>query len=345
MERAIELGRLKRFSNSSFKIDWFGNVVTLRMPAGEVRCVRTVCRELPSSGQTSFLSNSVVVNVPLAFLGQIRLGDIWRDGRRVGSADVQEETFSLDVNSESMTSIESGSRRADSTYELPFAQCDRHRGHTESQLTRIAINSHQSLLIPCMEVTRFYFGTCGTLLNKLFGGITEVRDVVQMVHTNASGSCEIRPTKGVVGIAAPDIARIALDAAALHAANMLTKSGIRAAANRELYYPRTLLPLRGTTNLTVRGQWIEHNKQRTFLASQIVSCTHPFPFKELTCHVWAKEREEQAQQSMAGQHTQVLATSPSQSNATIAAPSTQQLRRMAFPDLARKRIQTIWHRV
>lgn len=348
MGRLVVLERLKKYSNNSFKIEWFGNIVSLRMPNGNVRCVRTVCRELPVSGQTSLLPDTVIVNLPLAFLSQVRLGDVWREGCWVGEPDLQEETFSsLQIDRQTMTTIEAGARRAkeDAGYALPFEQFDGHRDHIQSLLTMITIDEGRSLLIPCMEVLRFYFGSSGALLNKLFDGLQGLQEVIALAHEHQSGACELHLAKGMNSIAAPDIARIALDSHAQHAVKMLTLSGMRAAANCEAYHPRTLLPFNGETDLTVRGKWLHHGDQRTFLVLQIVRCTHPFPFNELVYHVWINDKAVSQMLLPKRPDAHINLLPPSAQAQTVSTPSAPMRRQFAFPDLAGKKMKAIWHRV
>ena len=83
------------------------------------------------------------------------------------------------------------------------------------------------------------------------------------------------------GASAADLARICYSSDAKKAARVIGSSCLQCANQGKPIYPIGIFPFVGKTDLTVTGRWID----QTFVVSQIVSCTHPFPFSSLRYEV------------------------------------------------------------
>jgi len=167
-------------------------------------------------------------------------------------------------------------------YLLPFTDFEGHREHTHAQCVRIAVDSRSMLVIPCMELIRFYFGASGSFLKRLFSGAFALDRLYSDARMNQkSRIANITLAPDLSGVAAATVARIAFCSQARSAASWIVNSGVATAANRHSYYPKTTFPFFGKTELTACGRWITHGDSRTFLAEQLSRCTHPFPFNSL----------------------------------------------------------------
>jgi hypothetical protein len=167
-------------------------------------------------------------------------------------------------------------------YPLPFSKFGGHRENTHAHCARIALDDHSTLLVPCMELVRFYFGASGSFLKRLFSGafaLDRLYSKARLNHQTRTANVDL--AEDLSGAAAATVARIAFDCQARRAASWIVNSAVAAAANGSRYYPKTSFPFLGETDLTADGRWIEHGSRRIFLAEQLVRCTHPFPFDSL----------------------------------------------------------------
>jgi hypothetical protein len=101
-------------------------------------------------------------------------------------------------------------------------------------------------------------------------------------YSEKDGTAFIRLSTGLIGPAAPTVARIAFDTAAARAASCVLNSCQAAAYNGVDVHPKGLFPFDGETTLTVRGIELPSSKRRRLvLATTLEQCTHPFPFQRL----------------------------------------------------------------
>jgi hypothetical protein len=282
---------LRNLGSAPLRIEWFGNVSYAGHSGGRSPMV-SVTLARGHQGQwirTDIVDDSpLTASIPVAFLRLLRIGDIWVSGQRVGtdpgSTRITFERLQID---DSTTNIlpaglpvaEDGDRPA---YLLPFSDFDGHRGHTGAFCARVRLPEGGFLVVPCMELIRFYFGDSGLLLKRLFSGATATDNLyLSAWRRDVSGSAHLTLAPGLPFPAARTVARIAFDRQAARAAAWIAKSGVTAAAHSERHYPRTTFPFKGKTNLTVEGRWLEGGERRVFLAERILQCSHPFPFEWL----------------------------------------------------------------
>lgn len=228
------------------------------------------------------------LRVPLAFLRLFRIGDIWHGGQCCGSdpSETREKFEGLDIIDEAFDVKPSGlplSNLGDHVvFPLPFEQFDAHRSHTGAYCVRVKVSSNTTLVVPCMELIRFYFGASGSLLKRLFSGVSGMNQLYTRATINpVTKRANLDLADGLHGESATTVGRIAFDAYAKSAGRWIVNSGVAASANGEKYYPKTTFPFRGKTNLVAEGRWITQADHRVFLAERLISCTHPFPFDEL----------------------------------------------------------------
>lgn len=287
MQSSVSFGALRRLGEGAFRIVWFGNIVRGTTTDG-VTVIFSPSRMTPSTGEeTCDLSKRTSVVLPVAYLRKFRIGDIWEGGKWTGRRDTQtRETFHLDIAENSTAVMPVGvplnSDQVSPQYLLPFSDFQGHRDHTHTQCVRIALQDGSMLVVPCMELVRFYFGASGSFLKRLFSGafaLDHFYSNARLNQKNRTASIELAPD--LPGVAAATVARIAFCSQARSAARWIVNSSIATAANGLMYYPKTTFPFFGKTDLTAYGRWIIHGKFRIFLAEQLSCCTHPFPFDTL----------------------------------------------------------------
>jgi len=241
---------------TTVRVVWFGDVRTsVTTTVARAR----ICVVLQAEGATSVEQRKDVL-VPAGFFRFVRMGDVWREGRQVGSAPLVRETFRELVIDDTTTtvspagaptSLPDGTQR----FDLRFEAFDGHRAHTASWVAKVELDSRSSLVVPCMELARFYFSESGSLAAQLFSGARAAGGLyVDWYLSAATGVANLTLGVDLNGAAASTVARIASDKAARRAFWDVVKSGVADHANRKPWYPRMRFPLIGRTDLTCEGE-------------------------------------------------------------------------------------------
>jgi len=289
---------LRNLGSAPLRIEWFGDVSYAGRSGGRSPMVAVT---LARGHQGQWIRTDIVddspltASIPIAYLRLLRIGDIWVSGQRVGtdpgSTRITFENLQIDDSTTSVLPAglpvaEDGGKPA---YLLPFSDFDGHRGHTGAFCARVRLPEGGFLVVPCMELIRFYFGDSGLLLKRLFSGATATDNLyLSAWRSDVSGAAHLTLAPGLPFPAARTVARIAFDRQAARAAAWIAKSGVTAAAHSERYYPRTAFPFKGETNFTVEGRWLGGGERRVFLVERILQCSHPFPFEWLFARTTAE---------------------------------------------------------
>lgn len=288
----VVLESLRQLGSVPFRIDWFGDILYGGHRGGHSPMVNLVLSRgyegewIRSSGADD--GTAITTAVPAAYLRLLRMGDVWVLGQRTGTDEASIQlTFPEVVVSDSTveivpTGLPAGQTEGEPVYLLPFAEFDAHRGHTGAFCARVRLDAGITLIVPCMELVRFYFGASGALLKLLFSGALGLDELYSNAFCHpTTGVANVTLGKGLPYQAGVTVARIAFNDRAKRAATWIAKSGVAATANKERYYPKTSFPFEGVTDLTARGRWLGTGETRAFLVEQLLECTHPFPFKAL----------------------------------------------------------------
>ena len=141
------------------------------------------------------------------------------------------------------------------------------------------------LLVPCMEIIRFYFGSTGNLIQRLFRSPLSPNALWTDKRFNpANKHLHLVLASRLSGISAADIGRMAESKHAWRSAAGIYASCQKASVQRHPVYPYTGFPFEGITDLVVSGAWLPFGDrgQATFLVYRLRSCSHPFPFRSLS---------------------------------------------------------------
>jgi len=338
------------------RLEWFGKIY--RGAATTVDAVFSPWGVNPDTGEMlSGKGKQRSIQLPIAFLRLFRIGSIWQNGSLSRKFDHQaREVFHLDIQEGSVKVAPAGAPLNDDSrapvYPLPFASFTGHLDHTHAYCARIDLDEQTILLIPCMELVRFYFGASGSFLKRLFSGPFALDRLATYSRLDRmSGKAVIDLADDLAAPAAATIARIVFDSQARSAASWIVNSGTAAAANKQPYYPKTTFPFFGETDLTADGRWFAEGGYRIFLAEQIQSCTHPFPFETLfyTTHRHSLKSqnickpasiEDNAQDDAPSVDVQLDETQGSTLLSPIEVSCGEQIDE-PFPDLAMKKIRRV----
>jgi hypothetical protein len=282
----------ERVSNTPVRIDWLGDVITVFSRGKRSQVIKVACSkwEIGTAwGGAQYEAPQLEALVPIAYLRRLRVGDIWHEGYRVGGARLLQKSFvGLRVDRTAAEIVPGGGESTCSDgvsrHEIPFAHFVGHKAHTISHVVKVRVDAKTSLLVPCTELTRRYFGDSGLLLSRVFSGALAERtlydlETAEINRLTGAANLRLGPEMPYQAVAA--IARIAFDPAAKKAFQGLVNSGVAATANKKPWYIKMGFPIDGLTDLNVRGLWLERGPDRSFLALQILSCSHPFPFEKL----------------------------------------------------------------
>lgn len=233
----------------------------------------------------SVLSNQRQISLKVGLLGLVKIGDIWQNGQCICTPTYQTERFGkLNINKTTATIIKAG-LPINGEFILPLDEHPWHRLQTMSYCICITIPNDKRIIIPCIELIRFYFGSSSKLLHLLFTRKISTEDFWKSSNfNNSSGHLHLKLAENLSGMSASDIGRMALDNNAWRAARLIFDTCMAASTAREPIYPFTGFPFIGETDLVCTGKWLPYGSMpnATFVVYQLKSCSHPFPFKSLS---------------------------------------------------------------
>lgn len=172
----------------------------------------------------------------------------------------------------------------DEEYYLPAAQHPWHLQQTQSYCIKVELPEGKRIIIPCMEMIRFYFGSSASFLHRLFMSNITYEHLWKSKHFDpVFERLHLKLSDGISGASAADIGRIAMNQEARCAASLIFRTCQLALLNSQPIYPYTGFPFTGKTNLTASGIWLSRGaaENSTFVVYRLKSCAHPFPFQSL----------------------------------------------------------------
>lgn len=223
--------------------------------------------------------------VSVASLPMLAIGDLWQLGQRISSPDYEVETFhDLKVNHETASFVKAGFA-VEGKFLLPLQCHPWHFQHTQSYCVAVTLNDGRRLLVPCVELIRFYFGSSSNLVQRLFSAPLKSDRFWKSKQFNPkTGHLHLALADYISPASSKDIGRIAESRLAWRAAAGIHASCQKATANGRPAYPCTGFPFEGITDLVASGIWLPlgDRERATFLAFRLRSCAYPFPFQSLS---------------------------------------------------------------
>ena len=352
---------------SHWRIDWLGDIA---FPNRSVRRKQpSVFLHLSRLADERFRSDPSVLLSPhctgpaklqrriwvsVGTLALVRIGDIWHKGGLALRPDYELEEFAgLQIDKESTAIVKAGLNLNNEGFLLPISEHPWHIQCTQSYCLMVHLPNERRLIIPCMELARFYFGSSSGLFSKLFLPPLFRDALFSSASLDPySRRLQIDLAEKMSGASAADIGRIALDPIAARAARIVGNSCLRASTAGLPIYPQARFPFEGKTNLIASGRWLSHGgvPKSTFLVYNLRSCSHPFPFRSLQYTTKGTQPrpklQKQTRSPTEDPKFQRLPAPESKDSALVEkdassklAGKTKQIREVArFPDLERKSI-------
>lgn len=294
--------RFTVFPKGHWRIVWVGEVKFIRNTHNVFQPVISVTlRSVPEP------SKLTEVNVAVGQMVKLIIGSEYVDGvEQLIDFVHQREYFNLTTYQAKFIKAGSSlSESEDNAFWLPFAAHDQHKHHTESWCLLVTLDE-VDLIIPCIEMLRFYFGSSSNLLKQIVRNYFTPKNLWQDHTFDEAAHLKITLAQGISGASAADIGRIIVSKVAHDAVAMVSKSISTSTANREKAYIKMPFPFIGKTKLQVVGQWlrIDGSKDR-FVVNVIESCSHRMPYHSLNYVSHAKSinmLHPSSAQAQAGMH-------------------------------------------
>lgn len=343
--------------HETWRVDWFGDVLYQR----QYRYTQPFIRVSLSRVTLDSLGNWVYPErfgswieqiqavVPVGMLGMLTIGSIWCDGQLVAEPPYVQETLTVSTECSASQLVKAGIQRPDGSFILPFDRHPYHRTHTHSYCLQAILNEGVRLIIPAPELIRFYFGSSSSLLGRLFQGPFREQRLWAHAEIDAYRHATIDLAKGISGMSAAHVARIAFDPYALSAAKTVSASLLSATDSDGKAYPKMPFPFSGRSDLRAKGVWLSESYPKTFLAFQIMSCSHSFPFTGLTYSMARKQDMNGPGDASSGDGASRHFSGWSNSKAIVSEPPgggkgaflSRYLSASKFPDLDRKMVARV----
>jgi hypothetical protein len=350
----------------SWRIDWFGD---LAFPNRSIRRTQpSLLLHLSRVHDANFRDDPSVLlspdsTSPARFqrkiwvsggtLPLLRIGDIWRNGKLELSPDYQLESFAgLRIDDTTVHLIKAGLNLDDKGFLLPLSEHPWHLQCTHSYCVMVELGGDRQIIIPCIELIRFYFGSSSGLITKLFLPPLERKSLYGNARFDTpTRRLVLELAEKISGASAADIGRLHLDPVAWRAAVHIGTSALKASVANQNIYPQAIFPFEGDTTLIAAGKWLSLGDQAnaTFLVYSLRSCSHPFPFRTLSykahyAHSASRTPDQSDQRETAGSMRRSASDSRDQSiveqdaSSGLASKAKPIRLEPRFPDLRKKAI-------
>ena len=156
-----------------WRLDWFGDIafpdrsIRRRQPSVFVHLSRVTDSRFHDDPAVLLSAHSTAppnfqrrVWVSVGTLPLLRVGDVWRDGQLDVRPDYELEEFTdVQIDQNTTTLIKAGLNLDDGGFLLPLSEHPWHIQCTQSYCLLVDLPDSRRLIIPCMEMIRFYFGS------------------------------------------------------------------------------------------------------------------------------------------------------------------------------------------
>ncbi len=238
---------------STWRVDWFGDLsypsrsTRSNQPSMTVWLSKVVDPQWAESPD-ALISPDLTAHrqrisrrVALGTLVILRLGDLWRDQQLIARPRYETEEFrDVDVVGDRVTIIKAGSSLDDGSFVLPASDHPWHMAATHSYCAQVALSDGRFLVIPALELARFYFGTSSALLTLMFspGFAKEALCTNDCFVDEHGGLADLTLAPGLPASSAHDVARLVFGRKSMVRASLLSRSCVKASLAGEPIFPQ-----------------------------------------------------------------------------------------------------------
>lgn len=292
-----------------WRLNWIGEVENFRpgyLPS-KIRLsfspvIDSSCNRFSAKSVHNEINDWVMVNI--GALPMLRLGSLWKNGTEVRDIDYECDESVFNVRS---SLIPQFMTLRDLVYPSVYAvggKCCYTPCLVLDDMSMLSTSNPKmawrkskpitTVVIPCTEILRFYFGTSSTIIRKLIhGAAMNINEVLIIKESNGvrrsgvvdGGKLCLTLRKNISDINAWPIVRILFDKIAAMTTRDLYKNILDSRARNEKSYIKMNLPFEGQSNLKSQGIWLggssNQDNREFFLVTRLLSCTADIPFKGL----------------------------------------------------------------
>lgn len=284
------INEIKNLGSGTWRVDWFGAIERNQSVPTEF-AFRVILSKLKDGWINQDVATDDAVHSEsrrsvLIGAGQLPLifiGSFWRDGCRLPTAAGQIQTLDLTIEP-STTEIFKSTDKVDDQTLVPFSSHQVGGAGKNSWCITIAYNGDSAgVIVPAMEVIRFYYATSSRLSKAVFDGsfTHSISSLINPKYTGMTSSrCVVHRRRDVSDNDCWTIGRILNSQEAAASVRLIHDSLIKAQANNIEAFPEAGFPFSGKTILRARCKQIGWKKKR-WLVLSLHSCSGPFPYDEL----------------------------------------------------------------
>lgn len=297
-----------RFSISSFphddrlwRVDWFGGLRFNELNPEESQIevflspFNSEYMDKPAANKAVFENERKSIYVGIGQLLLIHVGSIWKNGLPIEDHKLRKYKYTSEIFKNLRISREhvkicSAGQKSEDDYIIPpaYYSIGSHSGLKAKCLCIEKDEDPYNIIIPMVEVIRFYYAQSSKIAKVLFNGSygqneSIIYDPEYTIENIEEGCHQIKLRKEFSNSDAWFAARLAFSEVARKNAKRIWASIIKSRDKNNIAFPATHPPFYDKTDLKVFGKYIpkkisDVKKEWRFLVLWIQSCSGPFPY-------------------------------------------------------------------
>lgn len=236
------------------------------------------------------VDQQIVINIGIGQLPLVPTGSIWRNGLCQEILAGKYETINDLLISPLTTQVITATHKENGKNIIPYKSYRIGKAGAGSKLIAIERNGDPfALLIPVMELVRFYYAVSNNLSNSLFSGSLQhnpnsIINVDRTYYRTEDDRFFLGLRQHITDEEGWIIARILHSKEAFLASCKIHDAVLKNAINHKFIHIESDFPFTGLTNLEARVKWIQQSDDTPWrcLVLSLERCSAPLPYSELT---------------------------------------------------------------
>ena len=282
--------RIKEFpeGNDYWRVEWIGDIrfrTDVRSePSMKVFMTRLMVQFshhiYPFQSEYIDLTQNRIIEIGVGQLPMIWKGSVWRNGYRIDDG-LFCESKSFEVNTLYASAASFGSSHQITTENFPIGRKTQENILDSSLTTVPTVSGEYKLIIPTIELIRFYYIYSSSSARALFLGMyrTLIRE-----YSKTGDDVKIKLAWYALKGDAWMLARYMTSSLmATGTYNIYSWVQLSTHYRSEYFMPISYFPFEGITQLTAEGTTIvDGDGKEWFLATRLKHCTHEMPYRDVT---------------------------------------------------------------